>query len=1265
MDVSRVDLSVFRASEPPRFVVRGPLLDVLPIDLGPIIGGGDGMRESLPRATLLRPLDLLSLRLSFVHLVREDGPGGPVLRRADGAEVGFLRVILAGQHVHEEAVFISSGELKPRTPDGRPPDPDDPPPPARIETWFAPPPVRARLAGASQVVLRVVDERIPWTVEGILQALATLPLSVPPVATRRASPRPDLVPDVIDIADVIDFSAFVREEESPGRPGSVSGALHAVAAMRGSTIAVRSRFGAGAAAASVLASHEGGGAFRLRDDLVGRFEEVVLERLPIEALLRVQPTPPSATQTALELPWRLQISPHAQAGFAHSLEPVSSPAVRVELWHTRLGTRTEDGVDETTPDDRTVRAVWARDFDELTGFPFRSTPPSTGEEFPSADGSQDRPRFRAPLNSRDRMMLVHETANPQRPRRSSSRAYVPPPVDVEHLALSALGGSLRSRFQTRPPLGTTIEEWVHRASYGRDGFVKVVYSGFLLPFCHRASLVKVTEREVHHGIAYLVQRMYVVVRQPVRSLGAGGRLAGSTRLDLAVPFSSVRLLTAATPFLDEPVDLSTKTSGWMLVPTVAGTAFRFRMLAVDLDDRLVELEGPLVFVEQDHGDDDVKLKEVVEKYGTLDHAIDARGQKVAYAASAAADDTTVVTRELRFDVVSTGSQSTEESIALEPVLREASVVVPAMSALAGAGSAVTVKYPPAYLKDGLAGSTAEVFLDVVGSPKLDFSAQSDRSGGFVAPSIQVRSLSRSIGPMARSAAELAPGSDVDVSTYFDSSAKLFGLVSLGELLPKGSLDQVPRFVAESLDAATMLTSNLERVVALAEDLAAAPGTVAASLQALADAAQAVLDGIADLLTSQDATAAQTAAAALPAAVTQARAQLAGADSLLRADREALEAVMSRVEDALAAGADWLDLILKAASGAPLPELVRARLDWRAVLEPWPSVADPIFEPGGGQGALTLAVDVQAPTAPGAPPSALVSCAVSAFDLHLIGKANAFLILRFQRLEFSAVPGRKTDVNVVFREPDGVVFAGPLAFVETLRTIIPFDGFSDPPYLDVSASGIEAGFDVAIPTVAMGVFALSNVTFAAAFTVPFIGESIAVRFAFSSREDPFRLQVALFAGGGFFAVVITPSEVRELEAAFEFGAAVALNFGVASGSVSVMAGIYFRVLTEGGQTSAQLTGYFRARGEVDVLGLIRACIEIYLELTYETRSGKAVGRARISVEVSVFMLSFSVSISCEKKFAGSSGDPTFAEVMGPWQGDQLPRPWDDYCDAFAG
>ncbi len=32
----------------------------------------------------------------------------------------------------------------------------------------------------------------------------------------------------------------------------------------------------------------------------------------------------------------------------------------------------------------------------------------------------------------------------------------------------------------------------------------------------------------------------------------------------------------------------------------------------------------------------------------------------------------------------------------------------------------------------------------------------------------------------------------------------------------------------------------------------------------------------------------------------------------------------------------------------------------------------------------------------------------------------------------------------------IKFVGPLSFVETLRDLIPLDGFSDPPYLDISA-----------------------------------------------------------------------------------------------------------------------------------------------------------------------------------------------------------------------
>ena len=82
----------------------------------------------------------------------------------------------------------------------------------------------------------------------------------------------------------------------------------------------------------------------------------------------------------------------------------------------------------------------------------------------------------------------------------------------------------------------------------------------------------------------------------------------------------------------------------------------------------------------------------------------------------------------------------------------------------------------------------------------------------------------------------------------------------------------------------------------------------------------------------------------------------------------------------------------------------------------------------------------------------------------------------------------------------------------------------------------------------------------------------------------------------------------------------------------------------------------------MLGLISASIELYLELSYEPPSGKATGKASLSIEVEVLFLSFSVEISCEKKFKGSNGDPKFDEVMGRQSGGT--RAWDDYCNAFA-
>ena len=76
----------------------------------------------------------------------------------------------------------------------------------------------------------------------------------------------------------------------------------------------------------------------------------------------------------------------------------------------------------------------------------------------------------------------------------------------------------------------------------------------------------------------------------------------------------------------------------------------------------------------------------------------------------------------------------------------------------------------------------------------------------------------------------------------------------------------------------------------------------------------------------------------------------------------------------------------------------------------------------------------------------------------------------------------------------------------------------------------------------------------------------------------------------------------LEGAIEFGAACSVDFGVASGSVSAMAGLYFKI--EGSDVT--LAGYFRLRGEVEALGIVSVWIELYLEMRYESATGSALG-----------------------------------------------------------
>jgi hypothetical protein len=128
----------------------------------------------------------------------------------------------------------------------------------------------------------------------------------------------------------------------------------------------------------------------------------------------------------------------------------------------------------------------------------------------------------------------------------------------------------------------------------------------------------------------------------------------------------------------------------------------------------------------------------------------------------------------------------------------------------------------------------------------------------------------------------------------------------------------------------------------------------------------------------------------------------------------------------------------------------------------------------------------------------------------------------------------------------------------------------------------------------------------------------------------------------------------LEVSIEFGGNVEIDLGVASGGVYIMAGLYIKIVLAT-PDSCELTGYVRLGGHLSVLGIISISIEFYIGLTYA--APKAWGEAKVTVQVKVICVSKSVTITARKQFAGSAGDPPFAELM------LAPR-WAEYAAAFA-
>ncbi|MFT4227654.1 hypothetical protein [Micropruina sp.] len=1191
---------------------------------------------------VIRSSDLVSLIVSTSGF---DLDAGTLTARDPGP--ALLIFTLPFQHLGEQATY--EGETVPVPNESKPTekptnvtDPSDGVPPT---------PVGGIPARASRLVVTVpAGDTVEVSTTGFLDALARYPMAVHPLATAgpaRTATFTTFDPGKLAVlvnAGLLDRAVLAGAAPPPMAEVHAADTTTGVAQLARTLADVRKTLGGPAATVSIS---------KLVVDPRIVAGPILIPRNP-QKLSR----PAGLAETAIEAPFRLVISPSSESGWTHADQPVpDGSGTAVELWHTRLGHRQDDGVVEGP---EWIRAVWARDRER---FPNWAT-----TEF-----GHDNVPMRMSLDSKDRHMIVRQSSETW--ARNRVKITDPAPIDGTRLYLSSLGAwlDLHAQWQTLPwsqqqPGMASILSWDHEAPMGRDQYVRVAYPGYLFPFGHRATLVKVTERKIKDKAnprAALYQRKFLIVGEPVKTYAARN-----------LPFTRVEIVPTITPTLSPDPGAAQDT---FFVPNVGGAPFQFVLHCLDADGREVKLPTPLVWVAEHFKPPFPANNDPVKAFSNLGET-NGLGQSIAFAPSEPGGvDNSVPTVGLSF----TGTPQLGTSV---PSLVTARATIPAVERMKPTGPQ-QIKYAQAWLDNGFeAGNTGQVWAELTSPTTLGFGTggtSTGGAGGFIAPSLPIEGLSRKAGPVG-DLANTATGGFDPKEFLANALPKLFGFISLIDILDAVGVDlnDAPSLVTESLAKVEALMADLKELKQAITDAAAQAQQALTQAQQTADdlveqgrnaLANEVLAKANDALSSAQDLVNQVIVAAdgVLQAIIDAPGDLANAPGKLAAALSNLAAALTTVEAAAAkltplAKNRLTSLTTALRTAASDVEMVQSVIDfvqgiatavtdarfsfkWQPKLQSWPNENKPVLQlPERG---LTLAVEGQA----GAHPKADVLAELRGFAL-ILPPGEPMAKLPFDHLSFKAGSSGKVEVDAAV---GNIEFVGILSFVERIKQLIPLDGFSDPPYVDVSPEGVVAGFTLELPNLAIGVFSLSNMSLSADVRVPFLGDIVSVGFGFCTRERPFNLAVLCLGGGGWFGIRLSPRGLEVLELGLEAGAYLSINLGVASGSVSMALGLYLRMEADKGS----LTAYFRLRGEVDVLGLISASIELYLSLTYDFPSGKLIGKAVITVKVKVLCFSASVEISCERKFAGSNGDPTFAEVMGV-QPDFTSPLWSEYCLAFA-
>ncbi len=957
-----------------------------------------------------------------------------------------------------------------------------------------------------------------------------------------------------------------------------------------------------------------------------------------------------ADSTSIEAPALMYISPNQLGGFIHKIAATLKPVIErapsgnririadsfsgvkteiTELWHTKLGVKLKDGqVSDDLPALTSIRALWAHDANsDFKRLPARNWP------------------FMASLDANNRHKLVHTTSNYYIPLTGQSSNYTPKSVPVDRLMLSSLGAYLdwHAFFDVPADADTwlNIIEWQHFATLGRDHFVKIVEEGYLFPFGHRAAIVKITERKFHPPTKAAVnrQRMFIVVLEKEVLYDP----YTPDNKFITFPFQAVTIETPATPNIDNPAEKPSNITSFPPEPVndkysrsgngpvkantaynfyiyVDGTPFNFNITTTDKEGNRQKIRMPLAFVENFIARDDKYIARIIDDYKSKSalNEISYAGQKVAYAESLLEKDTEYETSKLKFGGMvfpTTGNGS----IRFHPIMQKAFIYLEQVSQLTGNKQPVEIQV----VDDKNKG---HVFASVNSAPKVDFSGGADKSGGFLSPNMTITALSRLQGPVGGNIDDIS-NMVFKAADFFKEMgdmkiAKIFGVIDIFSLfgVELGLGDSMKSFV-NNINSARERIESYKREIELLKDIALKAGET--GKQAIQDQVDKLKDDL-----------------------------KAAAKSMIETLNNSVPKIPSfktyLTEDAFHVEYKWH------------PELSSKNI------EIFPDILNVVLKNDPDK---SLSINTHFTKSFDVAQSPVLSTE-AVFDKFSVVVAK-MIGVNFNYLKFSGGSSGKAAVNVDLGPGMPLEFMGALDFVNNLQSIIPKTGFSDDgPFIELTTAGIKAGFTISIPNIEVGVCMISNISLGAFVNLPFTGDPMTIGFFFCTRENPFMLTISCFGGGGFFQLITRLDGLQSVEAAFEFGAAMSLNVGVASGGVSVMGGIYFKLeflkVDVGGKTidrtKPTLMSYLRINGHLSILGLIHVSLEFYLTLepifdVTGTKVAKLEGSATLSVKVEVLFFSRTVSVTVRRTLAGSGGDPKFIEMV---DADD----WQQYCLAFA-